>query len=410
MYVFVCALCVVASFASPSLGERIQSRITAREFDSYVSRLQLSDDAAAVARTMYESYLVRWSSDLSPRLQEHHRNEQSAIEWVNQEGENAGRRARHAYTQLLRERDELKSLADRLDSALFDELARLLPAGAVQHMERVRTTRLRTNLAWNLQHELPEARVDLIALVESMGLPSDLKHHVDQAVLRDFEAPMIDAWKRSARADQRHSIEYWEIEAILHEMRVAPPHEAGEAEVLRRVDQLRDDAGRARVNAADAAAHLVEGALTQVVLLLPEPHASSLIRQFRVLAFPSVLPDDGDAASLFEAAVSNSELPIDIRPAVELARDEFQREHAILTEEMIEVVSRRARTAMRQAPGVGHDLLDLDLEIIRLGEAREALNQRQHVLLMRLLPPDLVSALPIRDFEANAPKRPWDPR
>lgn len=398
-------------------AQRIPEPIDEKQLDEYARLLHLTDDQRAIAKSILAQYLDRYYAELLPPVRDVHAREYAAIreieERAEKNGENPGTLAKEVYPPIMADMARLAAEVFEFEQGVFfTDLASILTEQQSPRMDHVRLRRELTIASRSIhQFQLPEGNVNLAVQLGLLELPEQTRATLRSEFLPLYEARLLELLRVTAEVNRRRSIGLWDAEAIQWEMRKRPQdvNDPVLQEQLKEYFRIMSSIGEPLVVARLQVVEHNRAALVRLRELLPAHSFIELRDRIRRIAYPKIWPDAGSPEDLFTTLLAREDLPSDLRAGINDMQIAWAQRHEMLSLEMAEQLMQqriRGLRASRDAPREGARARS-DLEA--LGHQREALNRYQQELLEKMLPPEILAELPLRDWENDPPRRPWDP-
>lgn len=398
-------------------AQRIPEPIDEKQVDEYARLLDLTDDQRAIAKSILAQYLDRYYAELLQPIRDVHAREYAAIreneDRAEKNGENPGTLAKELYPPIMTDMARLAAeVLEFEQSVFFADLASILTDQQSPRMEHVRLRRDLTIASRGIhQFQFPEGDVNLAAQLESLELPEQMRAMLQTEFLPLYEARLLELLRVTAEVNRRWSIGRWDAEAIQWEMQKRPQdvNDPVLQEQLKEYFRIMSSIGEPLVVARLQVVEHNRAALTQLRELLPADAFIELQDRIRRISYPKIWPDAGSAEELFDTVLAQEDLPEDLRAGINDLHLAWAHRYEMLSLDMAEQTMQQRIRGLRRSKEAQREGTRARNELEALGHQRESLNRYQQELLEKMLPPEMLAELPLRDWEANPPPRPWDP-
>jgi len=411
----------------------IHNAIDAEDMEQYARWLALSPEQEHAMRRVHEEYIEQWDAfddrrDALIRVREEFFETYSVWSTTLAEFEQRIDEGRDLPTLAKKGNGlaaELRAAYAGVDELFFTELESILSDAQLQQMPRVRYARQR-HIYHPTVSGLPEGKFDMIKWFQpasehqshtssrgAFELSADDYALIEPAIAA-FEPLFVVAlrayWHASWRADEPRFImmHLSRYEYLLREHHGVDPDFGAE------MDQHRRAFRRLKLRAVRSVERANRQGLAMFMAALPEQRANELHQFYHEAAYPEIFPDRSHADPLYDAVLAFEDLSDDQRSAVHAMRDDYERRHAQLSDQMIEHIRTRHlarfndRSVIDDDTSRGAVIAEQREHLRTTGNERLALNEAQAKVLSELLTPEQIERMPAWDFTADPQPRPWD--
>lgn len=392
---------------STARAQPYSPRITSEEVALYVRWLRADAEQAAVIYALHAEHLRARDDTFLEELRALNKRHSTLLTALASEDSDRVVLYRTEYDPLMKEYEAIDERLRIVENDFFERMRGVLRNDQLSRWWRVAGGRERMVLTQRA-NELPEGRVDLIAMLDGMALDEAAYDVIERDFISAFEPRRIALLRESVEQARKRQHGYREV----YELEQAGAREPYERQsvILRRITELKERLGRTRIAAAEAVVRLNREGRAELLQVLPDAVRAEFESRYDEIAYPEVFPDGLNAARLFTAALAFENLSDDQRGSVEALRDLYVREHTRLCSEMADRIHHRVWCAFADRPSPRGDLNAMWTDLFALGAKREALDLKQADILAPILPPAQIALLPDWTFEPHEIPRPWDHR
>ncbi|MGI9015328.1 MAG: hypothetical protein ACR2GY_13925 [Phycisphaerales bacterium] len=393
--------------ATAAAGQRPPSEITPVECDDYARWLNLTSEQQVLLKDIWEHYRDTRFHTVVQQARAYYQRETEMIRHIQRTGGDTGKLAKELFPTLHAEKARVRqAILDFEETEFFANLAAILTPEQSLRMPRVRRGRERS-IEQFYSPQLPEGNVDLTRLVDAIELTAEERDTLEREFIDLYEPAYIRFLRASNAAERARAREGWDI----HSLQYRAKQTSDPLEVLAIHDQITAEekrAGAIRIQSAEALVHHNRTSLAHLrALVADDPDLSATILQrYREMAYPHIYPDPADAASLYDAAFTVTDLGPDQHEAVRVLLEVFRDRHERISKRLADMYYTERYDGYR---GDGRAMADAARQVIAIGLEREALNAMQLNALKGVLSPEQVTELSEWDFAAHPRPRPWDP-
>lgn len=385
----------------------IRPRISDEHLVSLARWLRLTEDQVVLVRDFHRTYSETYEVELLPAIREYGEHLDQVNRRVWEPGASKGALSRQLYPQIEREYEALIGQVDALEDSFKSNVLLILTEEQRQFVPRMERGLVRVR-AERDDLQLPEGNIDLVDLIDGLGLSASDYSAVEAAFLNEYEPEYIRLLLESHDAFIARRIAYWDVYDIQYRIETEDLNEWEKKQLRDEAADIEKRIGRPRIAAAERLVEFNRRSLARLLEVLTAEQYGEIHRRYYASAYPELYPDPTSADILYAAALAIEGLDADQREAIEALYVAWSSQYDAMSESMAEAVFYRYWSTYAGRPsriGNGQDLWEVLKE---RGYEREALNARQIQPLRGLLTAEQFETLPEWDFEKNPPRRRWD--
>lgn len=295
------------------------------------------------------------------------------------------------FDRLLKDRDRFITSLRSIEGTFFDSITGILADEQMQFVQHVRSDRMRQQCAIAFSSVIyPDARWDLVALLDSQGLDTDQMHSL-LPLMMEYSA--VVAPKLCELADQ------WSTLASKSNALMAQLDQLSNPEQRERVGtallEQRQDLFKPSIRRSKVIAEINRTFVDRFVEMLPDEHGSRFRQQFLKSSYPQVYPDSASAEPLVEAVLRIPSLSDEQQAAITFIADEYVAKYARICQQMEDRVNRWAELTLTGGQFSAEDKRQYESDLGGLKLGRVELYRRLLTDFKNLLTPEQFASLPL---------------
>ena len=314
----------------------VPGKITSNELHFYVDRLGLSDDMRGLVSEFHDSYQARYDALIEAEY-ETLIGEPGTRIW-DETGGNTD-----AAEEVAAGRRMLAMKVLDLEDTFFDEMEMLLPAGAAESMQAVRTARACAAYDIGALSGTGRAPVDFVSILRSIDLSRDELAAIEP-ILRDFDARRLPLLRALRSAFIEQQVAQVRGQNLWRDAQQTGG-EVDYAEINRRYQEMLASSQESQKAANAELAEIADWFVAEIRTSLPSDALVDFEVRYAQAAYPEVYPDHEDAAAAVEAARALPDLSADQMARLDAIAAGHAAGHAQVCHRMVEIAA-----SIRQQP------------------------------------------------------------